>query len=206
MSNVIFQWLFEHYIEIFAAIAGLLYLFFSIRQNIWLWPLGLVTSALFVYVFFTDSLYADMGLNVYYVVISIYGWYHWLYSGETGKKNSLKVSRLSKWLTFKLILLTFIVYWVLVFALHKLPEWFDIAPAELLYLDAFTTAASVVATWMLARKIIEHWIVWIVIDSLSMGMYFYKGLYPTMILFFVYTIMAIKGYTEWKKDLQIPEK
>jgi nicotinamide mononucleotide transporter len=209
MYHVILQWLFENYdtlIEIFGTIAGLLYLYFSIKQNIWLWPLGLLTSALYVYVFFIAKFYADMGLNAYYVVISIYGWYHWQYGGETGRKNTLKVSRLSKYLIFRLLILTFIIYWVFVFALQKLPALLNIPVSELLYWDALTTAASVVATWMLARKIIEHWIVWIAVDSLSIGLYFYKGLYPTVILFFVYTIMAIKGYLEWKKDLQTQEK
>jgi len=78
--------------------------------------------------------------------------------------------------------------------------------SELLYWDAFTTAASIIATWMLARKIIHHWLIWIVVDAVSLGLYVYKGMYPTVILFLVYTLMAYKGYIEWKKELRTTEK
>ncbi|UCG27903.1 MAG: nicotinamide mononucleotide transporter [Bacteroidales bacterium] len=205
MSSISLQWFYENYnvlIEIFGAITGLLYLYFSIKQNIWLWPLGLITSALYVYVFFITRFYADMGLNVYYVVISIYGWYHWLYGGKSLGKNTLNVSAVSTGMAVILVSLTIGIYWLLVLALKKLPELLEIEVSELLYWDAFTTAASIIATWMLARKIIEHWLVWIVVDAVSLGLYFYKGMYPTVILFLVYTVMAIKGYIEWKKDLK----
>ena len=205
MLSISLQWFYENYnvlIEVFGTITGLLYLYFSIKQNIWLWPLGLVTSILYVYVFFITRFYADMGLNVYYVFISIYGWYNWLYGGESRQKNTLDVSSVSYKLAIFLVILTIGIYWILVLALKKLPEMLDIKVSELLYWDAFTTAASIVATWMLARKIIEHWLVWIVVDAVSLGLYLYKGMYPTVILFLVYTIMAIKGYIEWKKDLK----
>jgi len=204
--GLINQWLSGHYIEIFGAISGLLYLYFAIRQKIWLWPLGLITSAVYVYVFFITRFYADMGLNIYYVVISIYGWYNWLYGRDSQNKDRLPVSGLTRKLSLTLLVITAGIYVILVYLLKTLPELLNIGVSELLYWDAFTTAASIVATWMLARKIIHHWLVWIVVDAVSLVLYVYKGMYPTVVLFLVYTLMAFKGYLEWKKELPIKEE
>jgi len=202
------QWFSSNFnlvIEIFGAATGLLYLYFSIKQKIWLWPLGLLTSALYVYIFLVTRFYADMGLNGYYVVISIYGWYYWLYGNKNDKSNKVKVSTITR---KQIIILTAIaigIYILLVILLKKLPELLNAEISELLYWDAFTTAASIVATWMLARKIIQHWLVWIVVDAVSLGLYLYKGMYPTVVLFFVYTLMAYKGYLEWKKEIPVQQ-
>ncbi len=204
--SLIIQWLSNQYIEILGAISGLLYLYFAIRQKIWLWPLGLITSALYVYVFYGERLYADMGMNIYYVVISIYGWYYWLHGRGSQETNTLRISTLTQKLVVILLIITACIYVVLVYMLKKLPELLNVEVSELLYWDAFTTAASIVATWMLARKIIQHWLIWIVVDAVSLGLYVYKGMYPTVVLFLVYTLMAFKGYIEWKKDLQTAEK
>ncbi len=204
--SLIIQWLFDNYIEIFGAISGLLYLYFAIRQKIWLWPLGLITSALYVYVFYGERLYADMGMQLYYVVISIYGWYYWVYGSDKDEKNTLPVSTLTRKLGVILLFITACFYVILVIMLKKLPELLHVELSELLYWDAFTTAASIVATWMLARKIIQHWLIWIVVDAVSLGLYVYKGMYPTVVLFLVYTLMAFKGFIEWKKELRITEK
>lgn len=204
--SLIIQWLSNQYIEILGAISGLLYLYFAIRQKIWLWPLGLITSALYVYVFYGERLYADMGMNIYYVVISIYGWYYWLHGSGSQETNTLRISTLTQKLVVILLIITACIYVVLVYMLKKLPELLNVEVSELLYWDAFTTAASIVATWMLARKIIQHWLIWIVVDAVSLGLYVYKGMYPTVVLFLVYTLMAFKGYIEWKKDLQTAEK
>lgn len=188
-------------IEIFGFSAALVYLYFSIKQKIWLWPFGILTSSLYIYVFYVSSLYADMGLQVYYVVISFYGWYHWLYGGDHNKDSKLSVSTISGFLALKLLLILFVIYWLIVFILLKAPALLGMPPSDLPYWDAFTTAASIVAAWMLARKIIEHWIVWIIIDSVSFCLYIYKELYITVVLFLIYTTLAFIGYYEWKKNL-----
>lgn len=203
MLNDLLQWLKENpglIIEGLGVITAVIYLFFSIRQKIWLWPFGILTSAFYIYVFFKGRLYADMGLQVYYLIISFYGWYFWIF-GAKGQ-DKLKVAVLDPKLTRNLLFLTFVIYWLLVLALKILPSWLEILPSDLLYWDAFTTAASIIATWMLARKIIEQWLVWIVVDLVSMGLYIYKGLYLTSGLFFVYTVLAFVGYREWKKELK----
>jgi nicotinamide mononucleotide transporter len=187
-------------IEGLGVITALIYLFFSIRQKIWLWPFGILTSSFYIYVFFKGRLYADMGLQVYYLIISFYGWYFWIF-GAKGQ-DKLKVAVLNRRLTIILLILTFVIYWILVLALKILPSLLEILPSDLLYWDAFTTAASIIATWMLARKIIEQWLVWILVDMISMGLYLYKGLYLTAGLFLIYTVLAFVGYWQWKKELK----
>lgn len=196
MLQQILGWISHNYIELLGSTFGLLYILFSIKQNIWCWPVGFITSALYVYVFFASKFYADMGLQVYYLFVSVYGWYNWKFGAKSNKQDDLKISASnSKQLMylFAAMLISF------VFIAFVLVNYTD---SEVPYWDAFTTAASFVATWMLARKIIENWIIWIVVDSVSLGLYIYKGLYPTVILFAVYTILAILGYIEWKKQLK----
>lgn len=189
------DWLAAHYIEVFGALTGILYVILEIRQNIWLWPVGLVTSSVYIWVFYTSKFYADMGLQTYYVLISIYGWYWWLRGGRKYKSGSLPVTRISTQLSLKLLL----VFLVLFAAIWYILSHYTDSPLPLG--DAFTTALSIVATWMLARKIIEHWCLWVIADLVSIGLYIFKGLYPTVILFMVYTIMAVIGYREWRKTI-----
>ena len=144
-----------------------------------------------------------MGLNLYYIVISIYGWYYWLHGSKNEGRNSLKISSVTLRQGIVLGCITICIYAVLVYLLKKLPILLDVEVSELLYWDAFTTAASITATWMLARKIIQHWLIWIVVDAVSLGLYVYKGMYPTVALFLVYTLMAYRGYIEWKREIQL---
>ncbi len=195
--TMITEWFLNNYIEVLGAVSGLIYLYFSIRQIIWLWPLGIITSVLYIYVFYQARFYADMSLQVYYFFISIYGWYHWLHGSK--RKNSDEQIPVT---TVRPDMWTILIGACLV--LTVLSGYFldNHTDSPLPYLDAFTTSASVVATWMLARKMIENWLFWVVIDAVSMGMYIYKGLYPTVVLFLVYTFMAFIGYRQWKADLK----
>ncbi len=196
MLQEILFWISNNYIELLGAIFGLLYIILSIKQNIWCWPVGLITSALYIYVFFVTKFYADMGLQVYYLVVSIYGWYFWMYGGESNKQDDLKISKAGFRMSAYLALATVVLFCMIAFILVKFTD------SEIPYWDAFTTAGSFVATWMLARKIIEHWLLWIIVDAVSLGLYIYKGLYATVILFAVYTVLAITGYIAWKKELK----
>lgn len=192
--NQIIGWLSENYIEILGAILGFLYIIFSIRQNILTWLTGLITSALYIYVFFKSKFYADMALQVYYVAISIYGWYHWVKGTSDNRTDNLPVTRLDLKTGLPLAAISIVLYGTIFFILKNFTD----SPVP--HGDALTTALSIVATWMLARKILEHWLIWIFVDALSMGLYIYKSLWPTVILFFVYTVMAFIGYIEWKKE------
>lgn len=198
MFNNLLEWLLVNKTELLGAILGLVYIVFSIRQNILTWPTGLLTSALYVAVFYKSGFYADMGLQVYYVAISIYGWYFWLKGGKQQKNEPLQVQTTSIKLWLKLAAAFFLIYAIILFILLNFTD------STVPYMDTLTTALSVVATWMLARKLIEHWLIWIVVDLISSGLYVYKSLWPTVILFVVYTIMAFIGYFEWKKDVKQP--
>lgn len=188
------KWLSGNYIELLGAILGIAYIFFSIRQSIWTWPVGLLTSIIYVWVFLVSKLYADMGLQMYYVVISIYGWYEWLKGNQFNHSESIKISRLSAKLGFVLALISLIIFFLIWYILKNYTD----SPVPVA--DSLATALSIVATWMLARKILEHWLVWIFVDAFSIGLFWYKDLLPTVFLFVVYTVMAVVGYFEWKKE------
>jgi nicotinamide mononucleotide transporter len=186
------NWIVDNIIEIIGTIAGLIFLYLEIKQNKWLWPVGLITSVMYIYVFFVAKLYADMSLQFYYVFISIYGWIVW---SKGGSQKELPVTRLSKELFLILFGASMLIYAVISYILVAYTD------GSIPYWDAFTTALSIVATWMLARKILEQWLVWVIVNAVSLGLYIYKGLYPTSVLFFFYTVLALVGYVQWKKDM-----
>ncbi|WP_340114774.1 nicotinamide riboside transporter PnuC [Maribellus mangrovi] len=195
MIAIVQEWLLGNKTEVLGAILGVLYIYFSIKQNILTWPTGLLTSALYVVVFFQAKLYADMGLQAYYVVISIYGWYFWLKGKKPQEKEQVPVRVSSRKLKYLLIAASVVLYVLILFILVNYTD------SDVPHMDAMTTALSIVATWMLAKKYIGHWLIWIYVDAVSAGLYVYKGLWPTVILFVIYTVMAVLGYLEWKKDL-----
>lgn len=196
MTDIILNWLVANYVEVTGTILGLLYIVLSIKQNIFTWPVGLLTSALYVYVFFITKFYADMALQIYYVLVSLYGWYHWL-KGTSGEKEQLPVTQTPRKLWLPISAASLIFFFFIVFVLKNYTD----SPVPVG--DSLTTALSLVATWMLARKYIEHWIIWVFVDFLSAVLYAFKNLWPTVILFVVYTIMAVVGYYSWKKDLDL---
>ena len=194
MQNLL-TWITGNWDEISAAVISLIYLYFSYKQNILLWPFGLLSAIFYIWIYYNSGFYADMSLQGYYVVISMYGWYHWTRGGNTGKASNLKVSRVKKRESL-ILFIVFLLLWLLIS--QVLIRFTD---SQIPVMDALTTAGSIVATWMLARKIIEHWLLWIIIDTISLGLYIYKELYATAVLFLIYTLVAIAGYFAWKRDL-----
>ena len=194
---IVSNWLSNNYIEVFGAITGIIYVFLEIRQTIWLWPIGIITSAVYIWVFFTGKLYADMSLQVYYLVISCLGWYWWAKgTGQQEEEGELFVTRLDLKTGLVLAAVFSVLFIVMWFILDRLtdspvPGW-----------DSFITSLSIVATWMLARKIYEHWLLWIVVNSVAVVLFLSRGLYPTVILYVVYGIMSFIGLTAWKKTIR----
>jgi nicotinamide mononucleotide transporter len=188
-----------HYLEILGTISGLVYIWLSVKQKMALWFVGILSSGLYVFVFFQSHLYADAALNIYYLLVSIYGWVHW-YLGKQLPQKHLPVGRLTikKWVHYLLItgILTFACFYVL----KTIPQKIGLTPSSVPFWDALITSGSIVATWMLAKKILDQWLWWIVIDGISVGVFFYKDLYYTSLLFAVYTILAAIGYLQWKKE------
>lgn len=180
----------EQLLEYFGAFSGLFYLFLEIRQHRAMWIVGILTSLFYIFVFFFSKIYADMGLNVYYVAISIYGFRQW----TQGTKQEEILYRTLTPRLFAGVLLAIAALFAL---LHYILYRFTDSPVPVG--DAFTTAVGIVATWMLARRIIEHWICWIVANGVSVWLYYQRGLYPTLFLYTCYTILAAVGWYAWKK-------
>jgi len=192
------EWLTANYIEVIAASIGMVAIYLQIKQKVWYWPVSIVLVSLYIIVYIEAKLYADMSLQVYYLLISFYGWYHWMFGKRDAPGEKLPVTFVSRKMAI-LLLAASIVFFIIISGI--LIRYTD---SDLPYWDAFTTALSFVATWMLAKKIIENWLVWIVVDAVSVGIYIYKGLYPTVILFTVLSILAVVGYMAWKKDAKRP--
>ncbi|RHR60699.1 nicotinamide riboside transporter PnuC [Parabacteroides sp. AF17-28] len=192
----------EQLLEYFGVLTGLLYLLLEIRQHRAMWVVGFLTSLVYVFVFFFSKIYADMGLNIYYVAISIYGFWQWtrkkaINEEKTNQNAPANEAILYRNMTFPLltgiILAILAIYALLYYILHNFTD--SPIPAG----DAFTTAVGIVATWMLARRIIEHWIFWIIVNCVSVYLYYLRGLYPTMFLYICYAILAAVGLYTWKK-------
>lgn len=193
-------WIAANYVEVIGATLGLLFLYLEIKEKVWLWPVGLLSSLFYVVIFFEAKFYADMGLQVYYVLISIYGWYKW-WRGVGGESHyNLPITNIKFKLAFKLLIITALLFFGIAEVLRRYTD------SPIPYWDAFTTSLSIVATWMLAKKIIEQWWIWVIANFVSTCLFFWRGLYPSVVLFFFYTIMAFVGYYSWQKTLRAQKK
>ncbi|NDV46825.1 nicotinamide riboside transporter PnuC [Paludibacter sp. 221] len=185
----------NNWVEVVGSILSLIYLYLSVKQRSSLWIFGFLCSVFYVVIFFDSKFYADMTLQIYYVIVSVYGWIVWKWGKDKSGKN-IPISNVPKRTIPYLIIIAAAIFFLYAFVLSNYTD------SPLPKADSFTTALSIVATWMLARKYIEYWLVFIVVDAVSAGLYFYKELYPTAILFVFYTIMAIVGYLQWKKTIE----
>lgn len=184
-------------IEIIAVVSGLLCVGLTVRQNIWCWPVGLVMVSLYIVIFFDAKLYSDMLLQVIYVGLQIYGWHAWLRGGPG--RSTLAVSTLSGHSLVRWAIVCVVGTGVLGTLMSRYTD------ASFPYPDAFTTTASLVAQWLLGRKILESWLLWIVVDVVSIALYSAKALYLTAGLYAVFLGLATLGFVEWKKSLRTPE-
>jgi len=195
------DWIAENIVEVFGAVTGIAYMILEIRRNIFLWPLGIITSAVYIYVFGREGFYANMGLQVYYLVISIYGWYMWrrqpVADQPDGKSDVRRIGAATAvWCTVFL----FVLWAGLWFLLDRATD------SPVTVWDGLIASLSVVATWMLTRKYLEQWYVWILANAIAVAVYITCGLYPTAVLFMVYFIMAIIGVREWSRHKVIDSR
>ena len=179
-------------LELFAAVVGALSVFLSARQSLWAWPTAIVNVVSYAVVFFGAKLYADMGLQVVYFALSLYGWYEWLYGGEN--RTELHVSRVTRALGLKLLLIGLASAALLGTILARLTD------ASLPYLDSATTSTSLVAQWMMTRKLLENWLVWIAVDLVYVPVFLSRGLHVTAALYAVFLALAIGGWIAWRRD------
>lgn len=185
-------------LEIIGAVIGLIYLYLEYKADKWLWLFGVIMPVVYIVIFYRAKFYADMGINVYYLLASIYGWIVWT-KGEKESENALISHTPKKYL----LPLTVIFLTLFVFIAFILVRFTD-SPVP--YGDSFTTALSIVAMWLLAHKYIEQWWIWFVVNVVSFGLYFWKGLNYTGVLFVVYAIISVMGYFKWKKMMQETER
>ena len=180
-------------LEIIAALFGVVSVFLSVRQNIWSWPTAIVNVGLYIFVFYETRLYADTGLQVVYVVLNAYGWYHWLYGGKN--RTELPVTRTG--LRLGLFLATLVAAGTILIGTLLARN----TDAALPYIDALTTSTSLVAQWMMTRKLLENWPVWVAVDVVYIGMYINKSLRVTAVLYFIFLILSVVGYFQWRRSL-----
>jgi nicotinamide mononucleotide transporter len=183
----------NYIIETLGVCCSLLYLFLEIRQRKALWVVGFVSSAFYVYIFFHAKFYADMGLNIYYLLASVYGWVVWSRKPAGAGRPAPAIVRLRLPLALALLGVAGVLFSGMSLVLKNYTD----SPVP--FGDALTTALSVVATWMLAHKIIEQWWVWLFVNALSAALYLYRGLYPTAFLFCCYAVASVAGYYSWKR-------
>lgn len=176
-------------IEYVAVISGMVHVFLLTRGKVLAWPFGLLSVGLYIAVFLQNKLYSDSFLHVVYVLLNIYGWWNWVQ--QRNYNEILEVQRLAlrqKWFWSTVILVGFLVWG------YGIQQHTD---ASFPYGDAFTTVASLVAQYLLARRKLENWIIWIIVDVVAIQIYIRKGLYPTSVLYGVFLILSTWGYLNW---------
>ncbi|GAA4161773.1 nicotinamide riboside transporter PnuC [Chryseobacterium ginsenosidimutans] len=199
------------FLESFAAIFGILSVYFSIKKNIWLYPTGIVSTLIYVYILFNFGLLGDCMINVYYTVMSVYGWILWAKSSEDHIHVDVMWASKKEWIYgILLFLLSLILVTVIYYYKPYIDNQFSMEGTNLgLYhldwgnwLDVITTSIFLVGMWFMAKRRIENWIFWITGDFICMPMMIYKGLGITSVQYLVFTIMAIQGYASWKKSFK----
>ncbi|MBP5196742.1 MAG: nicotinamide mononucleotide transporter [Bacteroidaceae bacterium] len=182
-------------IEISGTLVGLLYLYWEYKASRKVWYAGIAMPAISLWVYWKSGLYADFGINVYYLVAALYGL--WLWRKNQGDARYAPITSMPARILIPLLAAFMVVFISTGFILD------NYTPSDVPWWDSFTTALSVVGLWMLARKWVEQWIPWIVVDAVSSALYIYKDIYFYAILYGLYTVVAIIGYFAWKKKMQL---
>lgn len=181
-------------LEWVAVICGIASVVYSMRENILVYPTGIISVLIYVYLAFQYKLYADMGVNGYYFVMSVYGWYYWTNTEDGKTKVPVTINSFKEHMySLGLLLGSFalLVFILMNFTDSDVPVW-----------DASTTSFAILGMWLMARKKLESWIAWIITDLISIPLYFHKGLVLTSFQFLVFTVLAFMGYMAWKKSYE----
>jgi nicotinamide mononucleotide transporter len=184
-------------LELTGVVTGLLCVYLAAKNNIWNWPFAIISTAIYIFIFAEAALYADMGQNVYLLLINIYGWYYW--SRQPADAPKVPVVHITRKQVALLLSIAALATPALGFLLVKLAPLLHYQPAAFPYLDSFCTVISLTAQVFMARKVLENWLIWIFVDIIYVGIYLSKGLQPTAFMFGVYAILALVGYIDWRK-------
>jgi len=217
--NHIFEWIFSQYkdtpihlltIELLGVFFGLLSVLFSKKRNIWVYPTGIISTVLFVYLLWVGRLFGDMLINAYYTVMSVYGWVLWAKHSQDSvhveiSQMSASDTKNTLWLALLSWLFVMFVYYFKPYINNDFSmEGITLGLAHFIWtdwVDATTTAIFLVGMWLMARRKIENWLFWIVGDAISIPLYTYKGFLFTALQYTIFTLIAVLAYIEWKKIL-----
>ncbi len=182
-------------LEIVAVLFGLLSVVFSKQNNILVYPTGMISTAIFVYLLFQWGLLGDMLINGYYFLMSIYGWYVWTRKVDADHVTPISYTSIKEHKVSVVIFMATLIFVYLVY------QQFDKWTSWTAYIDTITTAVFFVGMWLMAKRKIENWIYWIIGDLISIPLYFYKGFTFTSLQYLIFTVIAVYGYLAWKKSL-----
>jgi nicotinamide mononucleotide transporter len=183
-------------LQIVGTLLGLLYLWLEYKANIWLWIVGAIMPMVHGVLYLHSGIYADAAMQLYYVAAGVYGLFVWM-RGTKRTEKVVNIQHTPKGWVFPLV----VVYVVLHVAMYYvLSEFTD---SRVPFFDSMSTALSIVAMWMLSRKLVEQWLVWLVVDMISVGLYLYKGIPITAMLYTLYCALAVAGYMRWRKQVLI---
>lgn len=188
----------SHGLEILGFCVGILYLWWEYHADNRVWLASVVMPGISLWIYFSKGLYADFGINIYYLVMAVYGYARWTSGRGTRSKTSLPVTHIPGWGIMVSVVASLLLWAALAWILMTFTD------SNVPYADAFTTALSIVGTWMLARKWAEQWIVWLVVDAVCVGLYIYKGLVFYPILYGIYTVISLFGYRKWLRMIKAP--
>ena len=203
MSDIL-QFLFEPYssysllnivLEIIAVVLGFLSVWCSKKNSVWVYPTGMISTSIYVYLLLNIGLIGDMLINGYYFFMSIYGWYYWTRSLNGSYINPISRMNSNEYL---ISILLFVFAIIFVFAVYFN---FNMWNSTIAYIDTITTAIFFVGMWLMARRKIENWLFWIIGDIISIPLYLFKGLAITSFQYLVFTFIALAGYIAWKKEI-----
>lgn len=183
----------QQHLETMATIAGLLNIYLAARVNIWNWFFGIIMVSLYTIIFYHVKLYADMSLQGVYFILQFYGIYQWLFGGM--KHSALPVTKATIEIYFTATMLTTAIFLTIAYLLHRYTD------STTVTIDAFTTALSLVAQWMMCKKWLENWWLWMIVDAISIKMYIFKHLYLTAGLYGVFFIVCVYGYYAWRTQV-----
>jgi nicotinamide mononucleotide transporter len=184
-------WQHQTLLEIIGVVTGLLCVYLAAKNIIWNWPFAIVSVVIYLFIFWDARLFADMGLQVYFLAVNIYGWYYWSQKPVTEEK--VPIVRITQ----KEIIMATVAVIVFTFILGSLLQY---TSASFPYLDSFCAACSVVAQILMARKVVENWLIWVFVDIIYVGVYLFKDLHLTAVMYAIYVAIAIMGYVDWKRD------
>lgn len=195
MVEKILDYIMANRLDTLGTVLGFAYLILEFRASVWMWVVGCIMPAIYIVVLYQAGIYADCGMEVYYFLAGIYGLVHWLRGrAKHGKDIPITRTPLPVWL--RLAVSATAAYIVLALLLVNMTD------SNVPYIDALTTALSIIGLWMLSRKYIEQWWIWFVVDMLSSALYIYKGVYGRSVLYGVYTLMAVYGYFVWRRRME----